>query len=115
MSIEQRKKKSRKVALPELRQRLAANLRAALAEVGWSQNELARRSGVSQKQVNNTCRATTATSADIVEALARPLGFPGALLLLEPFAAAAPETRRAYARIIAAAALQSERLPEGTP
>lgn len=53
---------------------LAANIRKLLAQRRWSEAELARRCGVSQKAVNNTANATVSTQIDTVDAIARAFG-----------------------------------------
>jgi transcriptional regulator with XRE-family HTH domain len=53
------------------RRTVARNVRALLAAREWSENELARRSGVSQKQVNNITHARTGCGIDALDAIAR--------------------------------------------
>lgn len=66
---------------PDVRLILSRNLKAALRRAEWSEAELARRSGVSQKQTNNTAAGRTATSVEIVQALADALRVPVWVLL----------------------------------
>ena len=55
-------------------QTLSENLRYLLKRNGWSEAELARRSGVSQKTVNNAVNMTKSTKIETAEALAKPFG-----------------------------------------
>lgn len=65
-----------------LRQLLSANVRSLLEEHEWSENELARRSGVSQKQVNNISVARTGCGIDALDYLAKALKVESWQLLL---------------------------------
>jgi len=56
------------------RQALADNLKKRLAERGWSESELSRRSGVSQKAVNNAVQQRASTQLDTADAMAKALG-----------------------------------------
>lgn len=67
----------------KLRALLARNVRAMLYTLQWSENELARRSGVSQKQVNNICMARTGCGIDALDAIARAMA-------VEPWQVLAP-------------------------
>jgi plasmid maintenance system antidote protein VapI len=70
------------ISVPAVLETLAANLRACLDEREWSENELARRSGVSQKQVNNIVRQRTGCGVEVLHELGRALGIQYWLLLL---------------------------------
>lgn len=67
----------------DVRARLSANLEAFLEVAGISQNELARRSNVSQKQVNNIVQQRTGCGIDALAALAGALGVAPWILLVE--------------------------------
>jgi len=54
----------------KIRALLARNINAMLETLQWSENELARRSNVSQKQVNNICAARTGCGIDARDAIA---------------------------------------------
>ena len=53
-----------------------------MAQAGWSQHELAKRSGVSQSQVGNILNRRTSCSVETAEALAKPFGLQGWHLIL---------------------------------
>lgn len=55
----------------KIRALLAKNVRGMLATMQWSENELARRSNVSQKQVNNVTMARTGCGIDALDAMAK--------------------------------------------
>jgi transcriptional regulator with XRE-family HTH domain len=65
-----------------VRATLAANIKACLEHLEWSESELARRSGVSQKQVNNIVRERNGCSVEALHELGRALGVPYWLLLI---------------------------------
>jgi transcriptional regulator with XRE-family HTH domain len=65
-----------------VRQTLSVNVRACLLERRWSESELARRSGVSQKQINNIVRQRTGCGVELLHELGRALGVPYWLLLV---------------------------------
>lgn len=67
------------------RQLLAKNLRAMLVTLQWSENELARRSNVSQKQVNNIAAARTGCGIDALEAIAKAMAIEPWQLLVPNF------------------------------
>jgi hypothetical protein len=64
---------------------LAKNVRAMLATLQLSENELARRSGVSQKQVNNLTQVRTGCGIDALEAIARAMALETWQLLVPGF------------------------------
>lgn len=64
---------------------LAKNVRAMLATLQWSENELARRSNVSQKQVNNVCMARTGCGIDALDAMAKAMAVESWQLLVPGF------------------------------
>lgn len=70
------------ISAPEVRAMLAANIRDCLDRLEWSESELARRSGVSQKQVNNIVRQRNGCSVEALYELGRALGVPPWLLLM---------------------------------
>lgn len=74
-----------KTTSPGMRRAFARNLRAHLRRIEWSEAELARRSGVSQKHVNNATNARTTSSIEVADALARALKLPAWMLLVEGF------------------------------
>jgi transcriptional regulator with XRE-family HTH domain len=79
------------ISNPRARHTLAQNLRAALISKEWSESELSRRSNVSQKQVNNTCRERTGTGIEVMAELAKALQVPlYQLLIPNHFTADAP-------------------------
>ncbi len=51
----------------------ALNMRAQIAERGWSAPELARRAGLAPKTVNNVLRGRHAAQADVLEKIAKAL------------------------------------------
>lgn len=54
----------------KIRAVLAKNVRALLEQHQWSENELARRCGVSQKQVNNITMHRTGCGIDALDSIA---------------------------------------------
>ena len=74
-----------KTTSPSMRRALARNIRAHLARLEWSEAELARRSGVSQKHINNATNQRTTSSIEVVDALARGFKVPAWMLLVEGF------------------------------
>jgi hypothetical protein len=49
----------------------------------WSEHDLAKKSGVSQKAINNLLNRTTGCTITTAEKLARPFGLTGWQLMLE--------------------------------
>lgn len=76
---------TKKIQSPGMRRAFARNLRAHLRRLEWSEAELARRSGVSQKHINNATNSRTTSSIEAVDALARALKVPAWMLLVEGF------------------------------
>lgn len=70
------------ISVPAVREILAENVRACLDELEWSESELARRSGVSQKQVNNIVRQRFGCSVEALHQLGVALGVQHWLLLM---------------------------------
>ena len=70
------------ISVPAVRATLAENVRRCLDEREWSESELARRSGVSQKQVNNIVRERNGCSVEALHELGQALGVPYWLLLM---------------------------------
>lgn len=64
------------------RKLLAKNIRAMLQTLQWSENELSRRSTVSQKQVNNISMARTGCGIDALDAIARAMAIEAWQLLV---------------------------------
>lgn len=63
---------------------LVENIRSLLEKNGWSQSELARRSGVGQKTVNNIVSnrdESASTKISTVEAIAKAFGVSTAQLM----------------------------------
>jgi transcriptional regulator with XRE-family HTH domain len=103
------------VRRPATRDTLARNLTVLMAEAGWNQVELAKRSGVSQRQISNILRKESGCSVEHADALARAFGLQGwhlimptlpadvrngALpLLMERYAASSAEGRKAIDRV----------------
>ena len=67
---------------PMVRHVLGQNVRAELNRREWSESELARRSGVSQKQVNNIVRERNGCSVEALHYIGRALGVPAWWLVL---------------------------------
>ena len=70
------------ISVSTVRATLAENVRRCLDEREWSESELARRSGVSQKQVNNIVREQNGCGVEALHELGRALGVPYWLLLM---------------------------------
>ena len=85
----------------KIRHLFAVNLRAYLAQREWSEHELARRSGISQKQVNNLARERYGCTLEAAELIAKTFGMPLWQLLVwgRSSSTAAPE---ALQRIVVA-------------
>lgn len=66
----------------KIRALLSENLQALMDELDISENELARRSGVSQKQVNNIVNERTGCGTDALDAIARVAGVAAWTLLV---------------------------------
>lgn len=73
---------SANISDPVVRHMVAQNIRHYLATNEWSESELARRSGVSQKQVNNITRERYGCTAEALFALARAFRVPAYQLLI---------------------------------
>lgn len=67
---------------PFVRHVFGQNLRAELNRREWSESELGRRSGVSQKQVNNITNERNGCSVESLHFIARALHVPAWWLLL---------------------------------
>jgi plasmid maintenance system antidote protein VapI len=59
------------------------NLRRLMDAMDWSEHELAKRSKVSQKAINNLLNRTTGCTITTADKLARPFGLTGWQLMLE--------------------------------
>lgn len=67
---------------PMVRHILGQNVRAELNRREWSESELARRSGVSQKQINNIVRERNGCSVEGLHYIGRALNLPAWWLVL---------------------------------
>lgn len=85
------------ISVPSVRATLAANVRACLEQLEWSESELARRSGVSQKQVNNIVRRRNGCSVEALHELGQALGLPFWLLLMPNLGRSRAEAEACYA------------------
>lgn len=65
---------------------IAANVRVMMKRRDWTQEQLAKRAGVSQTHVGNVLRAQHAPSADVIERIAGAFGVPPYLLLVPDLA-----------------------------
>lgn len=68
---------------PVARHVLGQNLRAELNKREWSESELSRRAGVSQKQVNNITNERNGCSVEALHWIARALQVPSWWLTLD--------------------------------
>lgn len=103
------------VKRPATRETLALNLALLMRRAGVNQVELAKKSGVSQRQISNILRRETGCSIEHADALARAFGLQGwhlimptltadiasgaIALLIERYAAASEDGRRAIDRV----------------
>lgn len=62
---------------------VSGNVRRLMDAMGWSEHELARRSRVSQKAINNLLNKTNGCTITTADKLARPFGLTGWQLMLE--------------------------------
>lgn len=67
---------------PRVRRQVALNLRKLLERHQWSGAELARRTRVSQKHINNIVRERTGCSVETLFELAKPFKMPAWQLLV---------------------------------
>lgn len=67
------------------RRALAENLSRLMKRDLLTEMELSRRSGVSQKAINNTLHMRNSTQIETAEALARPFGLSGWQILVPAF------------------------------
>ena len=79
------------ISVPAVRATLAENVRNCLNEREWSQSELARRSGVSQKQVNNIVRERNGCSVEALHEIGVALRVPFWLLLMPDMGRTVPD------------------------
>lgn len=70
------------VKRPDTRATLARNLSLLMSQEGWNQVDLAKHSGVSQRQISNILRRETGCSVEHAEALARAFGLQGWHLIM---------------------------------
>lgn len=94
----------------KVRALLSANIRALITELDISQNELARRSDVSQKQVNNIVEQRTGCGIDALSAIAKVAGVEAWMLLLPEFESLAHNRMRFMRSVRACARLPEEKL-----
>lgn len=64
-------------------ERVSGNVRRLMDAMDWSEHDLSKRSGVSQKAINNLLNQTTGCTITTAEKLARPFGLTGWQLMLE--------------------------------
>lgn len=62
---------------------VSSNVRRLMDAMDWSEHDLAKESGVSQKAINNLLNRTTGCTITTAEKLARPFGLTGWQLMLE--------------------------------
>jgi transcriptional regulator with XRE-family HTH domain len=62
---------------------VSANVRRLMKAMDWSEHDLARKSGVSQKAINNLLNKTTGYTITTAEKLAKPFGLTGWQLMIE--------------------------------
>jgi len=66
----------------QMKEVLSKNLRMLLAQQGWSETELARRSGVGQRTVNALCNHESNVTLGVLARLSVPFGLEPWQLLL---------------------------------
>lgn len=62
---------------------VSSNVRNLMLSLDWSEHDLAKKSGVSQKAINNLLNRTTGCTITTADKLARPFGLTGWQLMLE--------------------------------
>lgn len=67
---------------PKVRHQLAVTIRTLLQKNQWSEAELGRRSGVSQKHINNIVREKDGCTVECLAALAKTFNIPAWQLLV---------------------------------
>jgi transcriptional regulator with XRE-family HTH domain len=72
-----------KSADQKLREVVALNLGRLMERREWSQTELARKTGVSQRHISNMLNSQTGASFETLSAVGRAFGIPGWMLLLD--------------------------------
>ena len=77
------------IRVHEVRETVSRNIRACLEALEWSESELARRSGVSRKQVNNIVRQRNGCSVEALHEIGVALRVPYWLLLMPAMGRAA--------------------------
>lgn len=70
------------VKRPTTRETLARNLRVLMGMRDWSQVDLAKKSGVSQRMISHVLKQTTGCSVETADALAKPFNLAGWHLLI---------------------------------
>lgn len=68
----------------QLLDNIAANIAARLQLLGWSQLELAKRSGVNQPTINRICRRENLAGVGVLHRIAEAMGTSLDLLTAEP-------------------------------
>lgn len=64
-------------------ERVSGNVRRLMTAMEWSEHDLAKKSGVSQKAINNLLNRATGCTITTAEKLARPFGLSGWQLMIE--------------------------------
>lgn len=67
---------------PKARHQLAVSVRTMLRNLEWSETELARRSGVSQKHINNITREKLGCSVEGLYEIAKAFNMPAWQMLI---------------------------------
>jgi transcriptional regulator with XRE-family HTH domain len=62
---------------------VSTNVRNLMRSMDWSEHDLAKKSGVSQKAINNLLNKTTGCTITTADKLAKPFGLTGWQLMLE--------------------------------
>lgn len=68
----------------ELRENIATNVKRRLELLGWSQVDLARKSGENQPTINRICRGENLAGVGVLHRIAEALGTSLDLLTAEP-------------------------------
>lgn len=87
------------MARPRTETTLSRNLKYLLRVKGWSEAELARLAKVSQKTVNNAVNGVYRTKVESCEAMAKPFGLTG-WLLIHPNLIGSPDGGGTLTRLI---------------
>ena len=68
----------------QLREWIAINVRERLEILGWSQVDLAQKSGENQPTINRVCRGENLAGAGVLSRIAKALGSSADVLMSEP-------------------------------